>query len=127
MHMHLPRSKLPLTGAMVPHLTPTKKAHIWQWHLEGRSNVWIAEQFGCDRRTIDQLVEHLHQNPNPYAVQAGCGSPRVISNRDLAEAHLELKRGHACNGEDIHSLLFPQLAASTVGKALAAVGLHGRI
>ena len=112
---------------MAPQLTPTKKARIFQWHLEGRSNVWIAEQLGRNRRTIDRQVQHLCQNPDPYVVQPGRGRPRVIGNRDLQEACLELKRGHARDGEDVHRLLFPQLGASTVRRALANIGLRGRV
>ena len=57
----------------------------------------------------------------------GRGRMRAISKRDLLEAHLELKRGHAHDGEDICHLLFPKLAASTVRKALAAAGMSGRV
>jgi len=115
--------KYPLTRAMAPHLTPTKKAHIWHWHLEGKSNNWIAEQFGRDRRAIDRL----RQNTDTYAVTTGRGRLRAISKHDLLEAHLELKRGHAHDGEDIRRLLFPKLAASTVRKALATSGMSGRV
>lgn len=113
--------KYHLARIMTPHLSPTKKAHVRQWNLEGKSNNWIAEQFGKDQQTIDCLVHHLCQNTSPYAVTTRRGHLRATSKHDLQGANLEMKRGHTSVPDYSLSLL------PTARNALDAARMSGRV
>ena len=112
---------------MGPHLTPTKKARIWQYHSDGQSNRQIATKLGWDRRTINRTINLMKEYPNPYYITPRPGRPRSLTPGDIAFAKLSLKRGQTRDGADIQRELFPNTGASTVRRALAMAGLHGRV
>lgn len=112
---------------MAPQLTPTKKASVWQYHIDGLSNRQIATRLGWDRRTIDRTVTLMKEHPDPYYITPRPGRPRSLTASDIAFAKLSLKRGHARDAADIQRELFPNTGASTVRRALAMAGLHGRV
>jgi len=58
---------------MAPHLTPTKKARIWQYHSDGQSNRQIATKLGWDRRTINLMK----RAPYPLLYHTQTWSPSI--------------------------------------------------
>lgn len=112
---------------MAPHLTPTKKAKMWLLHEQGKTNREIAKSLGFDRRTIDRAILSYAAHPDPYYKVPVPGRPRVLSERDVREARILLKRGGARDGEDVRRQLFPEVGASTVRRTLAENGMRGRV
>lgn len=112
---------------MAPQLTPTKKARIWQYHSDGLSNRQVAKKLGYDRRTVDRTVRLMEAHPNPYYTTPRPGRPRTLNPSDIAYAQLCLKQGTVRDSAEIQHQLFPNTGASTVCRALAMAGLHGRV
>jgi hypothetical protein len=112
---------------MAPHLTPTKKPRIWQYHADGLSSHQIADKLPWDRRTIDRTITLMKQHPDPYYFTPHPGRPRSLTPADLAFAKLSLKRGACRDGADVQRELFPNTGASTVRRALAMIGMNGRV
>lgn len=112
---------------MAPQLTPTKKARIWQYHLEGKKNREIAREMNRDHTTIDHLIRQMKLNPDPYFRTSGHGPPRKLSDRDLRLARREIDTGGCADGAEVKRKFFPEVGDSTVRAALAGMGLNGRV
>jgi len=123
----IPPYPSPPRHTMAPHLTPTKKARIWQYHTDGLSSCQIADKLPWDRRTIDRTITLMKQHPDPYYFVPRPGRPRSLTPADLTFAKLSLKRGECRDGADVQRELFPNTGASTVRRALAMIGLNGQV
>lgn len=112
---------------MAPHLTPTKKARVWQYHCDGVSNAEIARRMGRDSSTIDRLVIRMTEHPDPYYRPPGRGRPPKLNSRDLRLARRKIESGEVADAADLKRNYFPDVGDSTMRRALANMGLNGRV
>jgi hypothetical protein len=108
---------------MAPHLTPSKRAVIYELHKLRKSNKALAEKYGCHPTTIGNL-EHHH---TPYYHNPGHGRKPLFDSRDLHQMAREIRSGNARDTSDVHCNLDIRCHPSTVHKALDSIGLYGRV
>ncbi|KAF8291839.1 hypothetical protein DL93DRAFT_2034583, partial [Clavulina sp. PMI_390] len=63
----------------------------------------------------------------PYYVRPGRGRKPMFDQYELCCMRRDIKSGRARDGADVHHLLDKPTGQSTVRRALANMGLHGRI
>ena len=112
---------------MAPHLTPSKRAVIYELHKLRKSNKALAEKYGCHPTTIKNIIGNLERHHTPYYHNPGRGRKPLFDSRDLHQMAHEIRSGNARDASDVHRNLDIRCHPSTVRKALDSIGLYGRV
>ncbi|KAI0323333.1 hypothetical protein GY45DRAFT_1264779, partial [Cubamyces sp. BRFM 1775] len=87
----------------------------------------IARTVHCDRKTVRRVLQNYRETGDLHYQKPRSGRPRILSEGDVRQLKLYIKRGKATDATDVQRQLAPQASARTVRRNLCEEGFYGRV
>jgi len=107
--------------------SPSKVARIIELKNLGQSDDQIAQRFNLHRTTIPRLIKCFSESGDPYFRRPKPGRPCKLQDRDIRHGAIMLARGEVANVTELTQKAFPQVARTTMSRALHEYGLISRV
>src|SRR6266404_9949491 len=107
--------------------SPSKVAQIIELKNLEQSDDQIAQWFNLHCTTIPRLIKHFLESGDPYFRRPKPGHPCKLQDRDIRHGAIMLARGEVANVTELTQKAFPQVACTTMSRALHEYGLISRV